>query len=616
MAVNRYDSPAQDNYFNTYVPLPYEQIMAGVAARQNQVDKQQALLEKTYEDTQNLRYIPGTKDEQYVRDYLGNVSNLVSKYIGADLSDPVVKNKMRSEFMGMTNRQNIQNIQDSWANWQMNNKVRAQKIADGTYDPYFDEDPAKNPQFSSLQNGVYNYITPGRVNEQEVADKYFQTAEIQKGKYLGDQGDFMIHGANENMTNDIADRKFQDFMAQPGIPQFINKLADQSGLDKNDPAVRQQIAQTYLRERGKAWTWNDRQAMPSYMVDERKKKLEFGNTSQGQTIRSVANFDPYGIGKLEFNDKGDVTSPEIKTDYVNLLKPGEKALLDVSNLTSVDEIKRQQRIDEGKAKLNYIREQVPALQGLNDKDTYSAYKDLIKDGKAFPDLPKIDITGVARKGMAEYLANSIADRDLQIVDDFGTTDLRNANDNSDGSPLRDLGYTAQTLSSELLKAASGDPKATVKIDGLAQNGARPGMIIVDALDLSKKGGSKGKVRKLYITTNQETEAIMSPAKEIYENIRLFKPGVTPVGADANGNVVAARVIPNAYKNKNTNKWEYTYSLQEGHVVNGEFIPALDSKGNPKETTMERIKAMQLRQLEHSGYINTSFNATNPSDQGF
>jgi hypothetical protein len=89
MAVNRYDSPAQDRYFNTYVPLPFEQMMPVAAARLSQLQRGQDMLNKTYEDTANLEYIADSKDEAYVKDYLGKTGNLVDKYISQDLSDPI-----------------------------------------------------------------------------------------------------------------------------------------------------------------------------------------------------------------------------------------------------------------------------------------------------------------------------------------------------------------------------------------------------------------------------------------------------------------------------------------------------------------------------------------------
>lgn len=159
MAINRYDTPAQDKYFNTYVPLPYEQLMATVGARQSQLTKAQDMLAQTAENAKNLKYIPGTQDELDVKNYLSNIDNLVNKFYTSDMTNPVVRQQLMSQFNSMTDRTHLQNIQTSASNWEANNKIRANEIANGTYSPYLDQDPANNPDFSS-RSGVYQYTTP------------------------------------------------------------------------------------------------------------------------------------------------------------------------------------------------------------------------------------------------------------------------------------------------------------------------------------------------------------------------------------------------------------------------------------------------------------------------
>jgi hypothetical protein len=254
-AVNRYDSPSQDRYFNTYVPLPFEQMMPVAAARLSQLQRGQDALNKTYEDTANLEYMPGGPDEQYIKDYTGNVNNLIGKYINQDLSDPIVGGQLRSEFRKITNPQHIKDIQSSKQAWATNQKLRAARIAEGSYDEYYDKDPAAG--WDTVGTGkVYDYITPGRVDEAKIADQYFNTESITKGKTLSPRGDYNMHGTTETMTNAVADENWQNFSNQPGIPRFIDKLIDQKGLDKKDPKVRQQVAQEYLRSIGKSHTWD------------------------------------------------------------------------------------------------------------------------------------------------------------------------------------------------------------------------------------------------------------------------------------------------------------------------------------------------------------------------
>ena len=255
MAVNRYDVPSQDRYFNTYVDLPYEQIMGTVAARQGQLDKAQDALTNMYADTQNLKYIPGSKDEEFVRNYVSGVSDLVGKYYMQDMSDPVVANQLRSEFNKMTNRQALQNIQMSKAAWDANNKVRAALQAEGTYDPLLDEDPAEG--WDTVGSGkVYNYIVSPYKNPWPTADSYFK--DLKPGD-LGNRGDYWYEGIDKKRIDEVVDAKWGSFADTIEGKQYVKKMAKQSGQDPNDPAVREKIAKEYLRGVGYSqWTWENR----------------------------------------------------------------------------------------------------------------------------------------------------------------------------------------------------------------------------------------------------------------------------------------------------------------------------------------------------------------------
>lgn len=241
--VNRYSTPAQDRYFNTYIPLPYEQLMTTVAGRQAQLSKEQDQLNKTYEDTKNLRYIPGTQDEKYVRDYLGKVDNLVQNYISADLTDPIVKQKMMSQFSNITNRQDIQNVQDSWGNWMANNKYKSELKSQGLYDPSIDEDPASDPNFSTIGGSVYNYTTSPYKNPRPSAETYFNNLD---NTYLGEDNTFMWSGVWDKEIASVAEAKWNEFSNTSEGNLYIKKIAKEQGLDYNDPAERKRIATEYL----------------------------------------------------------------------------------------------------------------------------------------------------------------------------------------------------------------------------------------------------------------------------------------------------------------------------------------------------------------------------------
>ena len=103
---------------------------------------------------------------------------------------------------------------------------------------------------------------------------------------------------------------------------------------------------------------------------------------------------------------------------------------------------------------------------------------------------------------------------------------------------------------------------------------------------------------------------MSPINEVYNNIRTFEGGVTNVGYDIDGRIIAARVTPNAYKDPNLNKWVYDYKLEEGYIDDaGDFVPVA-------LTNMNNLRNAQLNQLINSGFMNSVINYTKNTAPGF
>jgi hypothetical protein len=603
--ISRYDVPAQDNYKNTYVPLPYEQIMNTVAARQAQLQREQDMLNKTYEDTQNLKYIPGTKDEVYVRDYLAKAGDLVNKYYGQDLSNPIVKAQLRREFSGITNRQDLQNIQTSHDAWMTNQKYKAQLKAEGLYDPAIDEDPA-NANFDSRQ-GVYQYIAPSYKNPRPSAEQYFNNI---KASDLGPRGDYNYSGVTRDKINSVADQKWGDFVNTSEGNMYVKKIAKERGLDYTDPKVRQQIGTEYLKGVGEEFIFRD-QGTPTLEAQVRAargKKGENGeyrNTTQRSSYRTTPHYDPYKLGTVKFDKTGNILTSPISTGQT-AGTPG----LSGGNYGKgffQKEPTVQSKSDEENAikeKLQQIRENLPQLKGMTDAETYKAYDELRNDANAVPDLPVIDVPGIPRDKLADQLANSMLNRQIMIMDDFGSSDLRAATDTGQNSPLRDLGYTTQSLKQAI-------KKGIVTVGGLAQNGPMAGMIQLEAPDMSKKGGGKGQDRKLYISFNDQVKAFMSPTNDVYDNIRSFKHGITPLGVDAEGRQIGVEVIPSIQQDPNSKKWVYEYQLNQGYITPDGKLTSPDPlhpDGIP--TNIDRVGQMQLNRLLNSGYINSEVNFTN------
>jgi hypothetical protein len=617
MATNRYDTPAQDTYRNTYVGLPFQEIMATVGARQAQNDRQQEALLKTFEDTQNLKYIPGTKDEQYVKDYLAKAGDMVNKYMAADMSDPIVRGQLRRDFNSITNPTRLQDTQLSYANWMSNQKQKASLKEQGQYNDILDlaKDPA-NANFSSENGNVYQYQTNAFKNHRPVAEQFFNN--LGNSIFRDDKGDiaytkegYILAGKNQAMTDRVINTRWSDFDNTPEGHDAVTLALKQNGLDDTNPEYRQQVAKKLLQEVAPEF-WDET------IVGSRAPKATgrgsaaangiYENTTIDQTMRSSKNFNPFGLRETDFDEKGNINMsdkpylPDIGVDYYR----------DKQNVASLTKEQKSQISQEARTKLKEIRDNIPAFKNMSDKETYNAYRQLTKDGQAIEDLPEVILPDVVNMGLAKHLVSNLSNRNASLQDEYGTTENRNVNDVNEGSAMRDAGYTPQTLKEELAKFANGDSKAKATISGIAQNGPEAGMVIVELQDLSKKGegrkGSIGKTRKLYISNDKEPRDIFTPTKEVYDNIRNLRTGITPIGLDADGKQVAVRVVPDVTKD-DKGKWVYDYKLEEGYQTKDGF----QKTGN---TSMEELRKFQLNQLMDSNFINSQINYTKNTAPSF
>lgn len=248
--INKYDVPAQDRYIDTYVDLPYAELMSTIGARQAQLDKAQDMLSKTYEDTQNLRYIPGTKNEEYVKDYISNVNSLVDKYYTSDMTNPIVKQQLRREFNNITDKTKLQNIQTNYANWMANNQIRQKQIAEGTYSPYLDEDPANNPEFGA-NDEIYNFTTPRFESYIPEAQSFWSNVkpsilkDPKTGEYIHTPEGYNIEGYDETSNRAYAESNWGTFAETPTGRAWIKHELGARGLEDTD-VNRQEIATELL----------------------------------------------------------------------------------------------------------------------------------------------------------------------------------------------------------------------------------------------------------------------------------------------------------------------------------------------------------------------------------
>jgi len=250
MAINRYDVPAQDNYFNTFVGLPYGEIMNTVQARQAQVDRAQAQMDQAYEQAQLFNYIPNSEDERKIKEIQSFMQDWSEKYYNQDMSNPVISRQAMNEYRTKLNRPLVKDIQDSYAAWRQNQEVKRRYQAEGKYNPLLDEDPATG--YDTSEDGVYSHMTPAQLDIRMAAERYFDNLE---GSLLyGSDGKpkivdgYNMIGVTKSDINRVINERWRDFADTPEGKQAIIIAAKRRNIDPNELNKDQKLVKEIATE--------------------------------------------------------------------------------------------------------------------------------------------------------------------------------------------------------------------------------------------------------------------------------------------------------------------------------------------------------------------------------
>jgi len=255
--VNRFSRPAQQNFINTYVPIPFDELSAAADKRQTTLDTSRANLATMQATANNLDSISNSIDSEYVDYTRKALDELGTKYSSVDLSDPTINRELTNELKNAIDSARLSDIQKSAIAWKAKQQ-RDQKLHDeGQYLSELDEDPSKLNKFDS-RKGVYNYNTPAYVKARPVGEAYFNDLEeSSRMKKDPTTGLYYINNyINDSMIRDTARSSITSFLDTPAGRQAID-LAKKRGIygknadgsEKNDFQLAEEVLFDIGKER-------------------------------------------------------------------------------------------------------------------------------------------------------------------------------------------------------------------------------------------------------------------------------------------------------------------------------------------------------------------------------
>jgi len=413
MAISRYDQPAQSNaldtFVNTYVPIPFEEMMKVGMMKKQQEDQGFENLAKTYEDTHNLKYISGSEDEKYIKQHvLPTSEDIFNRYANQDLSDPVVQRKMRMEFNSKIDRNRIRDIQSSYEGWQNYLKDNAKLKMEGKASP-FEEDPSRG--WDSSKHGVFTK-SPEAYNDpiKEIRENLFAPVHDStlKSINLGEGNIEVMSGVNQKMIDDITVKNLPNYLRNNTGRNAIKEFRASTGLTE-DQASDAKILAMAFRAAGEPYLRQNQKIehMQRPRPDKNKgTKPMFSNASNTQSLK---NTDRVTIGKEyigvnlneaddpvkmmksgHYNEKGNLkinvpstTGESIKDIWEDIKKSISTGKMDTGTeqVGYADISKLAQNYNNQRTIINSIKESNPELANSSDIEVMGAYAKAYKNAE-------------------------------------------------------------------------------------------------------------------------------------------------------------------------------------------------------------------------------------------
>jgi hypothetical protein len=249
MAVNRYDNPAQLDFINTYVPIPFEQLMT--LGRQQKADIDQAM--KDYGDAKKLWSEFNSESQVDMNTWdaatMGKVRPIINEF--AKNPDKIKTAEGRMQLQMAINSVDtglLGRLKQSAANFELRKAAIQKLMLEGKYNPNWHDRDMTN--WDSTKQGVFKDInvTP-YTSVNDLIDPYVNDL---KPSYMGTKGGYDWHGVSEGRTREQVEQNMTEIQNTPAGREHIAALIRQ-GLSPED-AVKQFQTAVYRAAKEKAWS--------------------------------------------------------------------------------------------------------------------------------------------------------------------------------------------------------------------------------------------------------------------------------------------------------------------------------------------------------------------------
>lgn len=451
MAISQYDQPAQSNLINTYVPVPFQEILQAGIARQGRYDDTLQALQANQEYLDQLQAIEGTIQEDYLNQSRQKIQDIASQYANKDLSNAYIRRQLRDDVRRNINPATISNIIQSKKNYDAAQKMKAELDARGLYFEPYDrtQDPAITGSLGI--NDLYQYTPRAFQDPDELIINRFKSLPVAESSTVeGNQ--IFRRQSNEAAISQTMNETVRNIKDSPQ-GEWIIRQAKANGTYTGDD---NETVQRYIESLRPEYTINNKihqGFVPEYMLkgNDKQPDIPFNASNNTQSLPNPNLTPPKEVKKQIGINPEKVKGMEDLLKSGNFDDQGNYIRKTVEGLTGVKaELYRASEILKGEDKAKEDRQQKydaeynrnkqlinkiklfnsGQLKGVSDVEALDAYV------KAYNDIKNSDyntylyetdeVSTSARERITRQVSADLAGRNI-VIAETGKDALQPAN---------------------------------------------------------------------------------------------------------------------------------------------------------------------------------------------
>lgn len=238
--VNRYDRPAEAQFINTYVPLPFQQLYTLGKEANARVDKAIADLSSALDKWSDFRS-PSEKDTKaWYDETMGKAKPIIDKL--AQNIDSLKTPEGRAQINSLINnvdRYKLATLKQSREGMLQRMEMNQKLAAAGKFNEMWHGVDFAN--YDTLTSRIYNDVSPLAYKDvRELSDPYY--AKLQRG-YLYTKGGYDYFGNSKEDIEAVADAHYNDIVSTPEAQKHMQLFKQRTGATDEEAQAwfRQQI---------------------------------------------------------------------------------------------------------------------------------------------------------------------------------------------------------------------------------------------------------------------------------------------------------------------------------------------------------------------------------------